>query len=96
MLIMHVRYYFLQTHCFSLSVCLSDSVTKSCERNSYSFSRIFLKLQVFLSRSEDVYMTFGCNIQINFCYFFRSLWGLKHLNTGYLVSATPTVLTGSF
>ena len=46
-------------------------------------------------------MTFGCNPQINFCYFIRSsdliIMGIKHLDTGYLVNATPpTVLAGSF
>ena len=57
----------------------------------------FETLQVFLSRS----VTFSCNPQINFITFFTaqtwSFWGLKHLDTGYLVNTTPpTVLAGSF
>ena len=38
-------------------------------------------------------MTFGYNPQINYCHFFHVLklvfFGLKHLDTGYLVNATP-------
>ena len=49
-------------------------------------------------------MTFGCNSQIRFCYFFRSLnlvifkyLLLKHRDTRYLVNATPpTLLSGLF
>ena len=50
-------------------------------------------------------MTVGCNSQINFCHFFRSLnlvffcstSSKKHIDTGYLVNATPpTVLPDVF
>ena len=42
-------------------------------------------------------MKFGCNLQINLCYIFRSLNLVnlaqllpKHIGTGYLMKATPS------
>ena len=75
-------------------VCLSIwlSITKACEHNSsYSFSWIFFwKFVVVLCRGLKMGIPFGCNPQIRFCHFFCCS-DLKHLNTGYLVNATPTV-----
>ena len=63
-----------ETYCFSscvrLFICLF--VTKSCERNSDSFSWIFLKLRRCFCQDLMMCMTFGCNPQISFCYFFHS------------------------
>ena len=43
---------------------------------------------------------FGCNPQVIFFHFFavmtQSFFSLKHLPTGYLVNATPTVFVESF
>ena len=52
-----------------------------CERNSYSFNRIFLTLCRCFCLGLKICMTFCCNPRINFCCFFRSLnlviFGLK-------------------
>ena len=45
----------------------------SCERNYYSFSFVLLKLYRCLCQGLKMCMMFGCNPQINFCHFFRSL-----------------------
>ena len=65
----------------------------SCERNSsYSFSWIYLKLCRCFCQGLKMCMTFGCNPQINFCYFIRNsdliILGIKQLDTGYLVNVT--------
>ena len=53
------------------SLCVPQSVTKSCECNSsYRFSQIFFKLCRYFCRGLKVCMTFGCNIRINFRYLF--------------------------
>ena len=50
---------------------------------------------MFLSKSEDVHDIFAAILRLIFVTFFK-VRGLKHLNTGYLVNATPpTVYAGS-
>ena len=74
----------------------------SCECNSsYSFTPIFLKLCICFCQGLEMCMTFGCNPQMNFCYFFCSsdlnILSLKHWDTGYLVNASaPIVSSRSF
>ena len=46
----------------------------SCEcKSSYSFNRIFFKHRRYSCQGLKMLMTFGCNPQINFGHFFRSL-----------------------
>ena len=70
----------------------------SCERNSsYSFSQIVWNVASVFLKVWRCAWRFAVNY---FCHLFThwtwSFWGLKHLDTGYLVNATPpTVLATS-
>ena len=44
-----------------------------CERNSYNFTWIILKLCWCFCQCLKMCMTFGCNPQMKFCHIFRSL-----------------------
>ena len=62
-----------ETYCFSSCVCLSVSLSKSCERNSsYSFSRNFLKRCMHFCQGLKMCMPFACYPQMHFGHFFRS------------------------
>ena len=68
-----------------------------CERNSYNFIPIFLKLCTCFRHGLEICMWFGYNPWINFCHFFhfvnfvifwpQILW--KCIDSGYHISATP-------
>ena len=73
----------------------------SCELNSSNrFCHIFLKLCMCFRQCLKMCMTIGCNPRLHWEYLaVRTTWflGFKHLDTGYLVNATPpTVLAWSF
>ena len=73
-----------------------------CEDNSsYNFILIFLKLCTCFFHGLEMYMWFGENPWIKFCYFFhfvnfvifwpQILW--KCIDSGYLVSTTPYTIS---
>ena len=75
-----------------------------CVRNSYSFTPILFKLYRCFYHPLKICMWFGYNPQINFSHFFRNLnlvifrafWQWKRMDSGYLVCATPPIVSFRF
>ena len=88
------------------SVCLSVCLTNSLSQNLVNATSTVLAGS-FWNFADVFFKVWRCAwhlaviLRLTFCYFFfavrtSSFLGLKHLNTGYLVNATPIFLAGSF